>query len=550
MARGAARRKLPPKRSRSHAVDRSLTEYRKRRRFDRTPEPAGGRAARAPRPGLAFVVQKHAARRLHYDFRLELDGVLPSWSVPKGPSLSPTERRLAVRTEDHPLEYAGFEGVIPQGEYGAGTVIIWDRGTWEPEGDPQEGLRKGRLTFTLHGEKLRGRWHLVRTKLDGGKRENWLLFKGRDAEASDEADVVSEQPRSAASGRTLEEVGEARDRVWHSDRPKAREGAKAAAKRGSGRRAPGRTADLADLVRALPVGFPLTNLDKVLYPELGLRKAELIAYYASMADRMLPHLADRPLTLVRCPEGRHNPCFFQKHAVKGVPEVVRRIEIAEDRGAGTYMLVDDLAGLVALAQLGTLEVHTWACHADKVERPDQLIFDIDPDVGLAWDRVVEAALDVRGRLSELGLQSFVKTTGGKGLHVVAPVRRRLDWEAHKEFAHALVERMAADHPDRYTTNARKTQREGRLFLDYLRNARGATAVAPYSPRAREGATVAMPLTWQELERGIDPRDFTVFTAGKWLDERGRDPWAGYGDLRQAISARAVRKLSGARRRLG
>jgi bifunctional non-homologous end joining protein LigD len=285
----------------------------------------------------------------------------------------------------------------------------------------------------------------------------------------------------------------------------------------------------------------------VLYPEQNLRKAELVAYYALVAEWMLPHVAGRPLTLVRCPDGRHRHCFYQKHAKEGVPAPVRRIEIPEEDGAPSiYMAVDDMPGLVAVAQLGALELHTWVCHADRLERPDQLVFDVDPDEGLAWERVVEAACELRRRLADLGLESFVKTTGGKGLHVVAPVRRRLGWEEHKEFARLLVAGMEAERPDRYTTNIRKDRRRGRLFLDYLRNGRGATAIAPYSSRARAGATVATPITWSELEAGVDPRDFTVYTVTTRLAELARDPWAGYDALDQSIDAAARRRVSRAR----
>ena len=489
-------------RARSAPEDPRLGTYRKKRRFARTPEPAG---AATPAPGrarerLQYVVQKHAASRLHYDFRLELGGVLLSWAVPKGPSVSPSEKRLAVRTEDHPLAYAAFEGRIPKGEYGAGRVVIWDRGHWTPEGDPRAGLRKGHLVFALDGEKLQGRWHLVRTHDRDSKKEQWLLFKGHDEAA-------------AASDEKSDE------------------------------KAPGGRHSVVDLVRRLPVDFELTNLEKVLYPEQGLRKAELIAYVASVAEWILPHLSNRPLTLVRCPDGREGQCFYQKHATAGVPKAVGRIRIEEEGGAAkTYMTVKDMQGLVALAQIGALELHAWVCHADAVERPDQLIIDIDPDVGLGWERAVEAALDLRTRLAALDLESFVKTTGGKGLHVVAPVVRRLSWDEHKAFARALVGQMAAAAPRRYTTNARKAERKGRLFLDYLRNGRGATAVAPYSPRAREGATVATPITWKELEAGIDPQAFTVQSVPKRLARVGRDPWAGHLALRQSISAAARRRL--------
>jgi bifunctional non-homologous end joining protein LigD len=530
-----------------------LATYRAKRRFDRTPEPAGGgakktKARRKQATGLRYVIQKHAARNLHYDFRLEHGGVLWSWSVPKGPSLSPADRRLAVRTEDHPLEYADFEGVIPKGEYGGGTVMVWDTGTWQPEGDAADAMKKGRLTFELAGQKLTGRWHLVRTRLDGGKRENWLLFKGRDDAADAEADLLREQPESAASGRSLEEIASARGRVWHSNRKekesparstlKSRIAARAAARPSKAtQKAKANDPALPDLLRQLPVGFRFTNIDKVLYPEHGITKGQVIAYYAVIETWLLPYVEGRPLTLVRCPDGyRH--CFFQKHARAGVPDAIERAQIREESGKREpYMVVRDRAGLLAAPQLGALELHTWMSRVDDVEHPDQLVFDVDPDVGLGWKAVVATAQELRERLEAEGLTSFVKTTGGKGLHVVAPVQRRRTWDEHLAFAQGLVQAMERDAPDRYTTNARKALRKGRLFLDYLRNGRGATAVAPYSTRARAGATVATPLTWEELRRGVDPQDFTLTTVPKRLASLRKDPWDGYAKLRQSIPRR-------------
>jgi bifunctional non-homologous end joining protein LigD len=533
-----------------------LREYRAKRRFDRTPEPSGDAAPRAKAKGakakaageLGYVIQKHAASHLHYDFRLELDGVLLSWSVPKGPTLDPGTRRLAMRTEDHPLDYADFEGIIPAGQYGGGTVIVWDRGTWTPESDAAAALKKGRLTFDLHGDKLRGRWHLVRTRPQG-TREAWLLFKGNDDEASTTRDIVAERPESAITGRTLDDVKAAPDRVWQSNRPeKGDKGDKPDRTARSEKAKPGKTkaakepGELESLVASLPVGFPLTNLDKVLYPETGTTKAAYIAYLAVISESMLPQLANRPLTLVRCPDGR-GKCFFQKHIKDGTPPPVKPVPIAEDDGAvSQYMQVDDLAGLVALAQMGALEIHTWGAHADKVERPDLLVFDLDPDEGLAWSAIVDGAIALRDRLGELGLESWVKTTGGKGLHVVAPVERRIEWDDFKAFAKGLVEGMEAAAPTLYTTNMAKARRRGKIFLDYLRNGRGATFIAPYSPRNREGAPVATPITWQELEAGVDPRSFTIATVPKRLAALKTDPWADLLAAKQAITAKARRAV--------
>jgi len=578
-ARPAAAKVHSARRERGSLAQR-LKPYHDKRHFERTPEPSGGTGPKRPPSArgqeLQFVVQKHAARSLHYDFRLELAGVLHSWSVPKGPSLRPGVRRLAVRTEDHPLDYANFEGVIPKGEYGGGTVIVWDRGTWTPQGDPQAAVQAGRLTFSLHGEKLQGRFHLVRTRLDEGKRENWLLFKGHDSAAgATDAEIVEQRPESAISGRTIDEVAELPARVWHSNRAQSGATPHASSERktkpasqrkrkvGSADRADPATAvqakrerrtepsangapqDTVALVKRLPMPFKLTNLDKVLYPEQQLRKADLIAYYVAVASYMLPYVKDRPLTLLRCPHGSSDKCFYQKHIHTGVPDAVLRVPIEEagEKQLSTYMAVQDLPGLIALVQMGVLEIHTWRCHRNAVERPDQLVFDIDPDPALAWQRSIEAALELRERLSDVGLQSFVQTTGGKGLHVLAPVHGMLDWEQHKAFAHAIAESMASDHPKRYLTNMRKALRKGRIFLDYLRNGRGATAIAPYSSRARDAATVAAPITWDELAQGAQPGDFTIRSMVDRVSELEADPWRNYG-REQSIAAEALRDLRG------
>lgn len=520
-----------------------LEEYNRKRDFTVTAEPPGKRGSEASASGPVFVVQKHAASHLHYDFRLEHGGVLLSWAVPKGPSLRVGERRLAMRTEDHPLAYATFEGTIPEGEYGGGKVLVWDYGTWETE-QPDEQVRAGRLTFTLHGHKLRGRFHLVRSKGERG-RERWLLFKGDDAGAQDE-EITETRPESVLSGAGIEDVGE---RVWHAD-PSARSERVAkppSRKRTSARKRTTGEATAADpvlqAVASLKLGFPLTSLDKVLYPKQGLRKADLIAYYAAVAPRMLPHVANRPLVLVRCPEGSGRKCFYQKHFEQGLPKAIFGVAIEESAKRGEYGYVKDRLGLAALAQLGVLEVHTWGCHVDRVEQPDLFVFDLDPDEGLAWQRVVDAAQALRVRLRELKLESFVKTTGGKGLHVVVPVVRKWSWEEHKAMAYALVSELEQSAPDLYVTNMSKQARKGKLFLDYLRNGRGATAIAPYSTRAREGALVATPISWQELEAGAQPRDFDLGSVVQRLDAERNDPWAHFFKRRQGLTMNQVRQLT-------
>lgn len=880
----------------------SLREYKRKRDFKRTPEPAGNGSANTP--GRQFVIQKHDASRLHYDFRLELDGTLKSWAVPKGPSLDPSVKALAVHVEDHPVSYADFEGVIPEGEYGGGTVMVWDHGQWEPETDPQQGYRTGKLKFKLEGEKLHGSWALVRMGGRAGEDgKNWLLIKHKDdaARPLKKYDITKKEPLSVVTGRDLPEIAADADRVWSSNgkiktktagkssgasaknavkkssrtaRPektrrlalsmaklprarKARQPAKlspqlatlaqdvptgegwlhelkfdgyrilafvsagrarlisrngkdwthrfptvAAAvaelplkqgildgevvsldeqgisnfqrlqnslKRGddeslvyyvfdlpyaggydltaaplverkqalgqmlhahdrrndgivrysdhvegqgdavlreacrssmegivskranapyeqsrsgswlkvkcskrqefviagytkpSGARvglgalllgyfkdgkltyagrvgtgftdqtlreltkelkerrtkespfaapltaaqrrgvtwvkpeligeieftewtdegllrhpsfqglredksprqitreeatavprathrasastrassAPGSTngklAKSAGAGGISVAGVAITHPDRVLYPEVGLTKQDLAKYYEAVADWVLPHIVDRPLTLVRCPEGRGGQCFFQKHLSGSRPETLRGVSIREKGGADEYVVVDDLAGLIALVQMGVLEMHPWPARADNVEAPDRLIFDLDPGEGLPWRAVIDAAREVRDRLAELGLETFLRTSGGKGLHVVAPLSRRNTWDQLKSFAHAVADDMVRRAPDRYIATLSKAKRQGKVFVDYLRNQRGATAVASYSTRAREGAPVSAPLAWDELTARIKPNGYTVVNMPKRLSSLKKDPWAGFFDVKQSIT---------------
>jgi bifunctional non-homologous end joining protein LigD len=289
-------------------------------------------------------------------------------------------------------------------------------------------------------------------------------------------------------------------------------------------------------------GVRLTNPDRVLYPDLGITKLALAQYYDRVKDWALPHLADRPLSLVRCPEGYDKECFYQKHISAGMPDVVGRIEIADKSVTRTYLVIENLAGLVAVVQMGVLEIHPWGSTAKRLETPDRITFDFDPDVGLPWTEVGAAALEMREALLGIGLQSFVKTTGGKGLHVVVPVMPKLGWNEVKEFSRWVAERFVAAYPDRYTANPAKRARTGRIFIDYLRNTRGATAIGAYSARARAGAPVATPLFWEEVERGVTPDAFTVLSVPGRLAKLKSDPWADLPTLRQSIGARVRREV--------
>jgi bifunctional non-homologous end joining protein LigD len=862
----------------------SLREYRRKRDFRATPEPAGEVAPSSPR--RLFVVQKHAARRLHYDLRLEHHGTLKSWAVPKGPSLDPGEKRLAVEVEDHPVEYGDFEGAIPAGQYGGGTVLLWDRGWWEPRGNPEHGLRRGKLRFRLRGEKLRGDWLLVRMEGQGAGA-NWLLRKLDDpsARAENDGGLVARRPESVASGRTLEEIARRPDKVWRSSRgASAVEVKKPAGRRASlpdfvapalatlveapptgpdwlhevkldGYRVLCRVADgkarlltrrghdwtsrlgrlgssaaflpaeralidgevvrlrrdgttdfqalqqalgrgataelhliafdllhldgrdlrkiplvdrkelLRELLAAAPaeaaavrfsdhhlgrgeelfrqacrlgaegiiskrthsayrsgrhrdwlkakcgqrqelvvVGFTdpagarvglgslllgyydtggelryagrvgtgfdrrtlgellrhlrplerrtpaltpplprgrgravhwvdprlvvevsfsewtsagilrhpsflglredkaaeevrredppttsgdaekgepkaatgtgrkrrgaaprrtgsrpggrgdeggdveiegvrLTNSERVLYPEQGITKRQLAEYYLSVAPQMVPELAHRPLTLVRCPAGHQRQCFYQKHLAEGVPPSLRPMVIEERGGRQeTYVSLDSAAGLVALAQLGVLEIHPWGSRSEHLDRPDRLIFDLDPDPTVGWPAVVGAARRLRELLRRLDLESFLKLTGGKGVHLVVPIAPELPWEEAKVFSRAIAQLLVTEDPDAFTINPSKAKRSGKIFVDYLRNGFGATAVAAYSTRARSGAPVAAPIRWDELTPRLQPDRYTLRNLRRRLAALADDPWTGMAGLRQRVRPEIAEQL--------
>jgi bifunctional non-homologous end joining protein LigD len=290
-------------------------------------------------------------------------------------------------------------------------------------------------------------------------------------------------------------------------------------------------------------GVRLTSPERVLYPEQGITKREMAEYYAAVAPFMLPQIEERPLTLIRCPGGRQKECFVQRRAGPGIPRAVRRVEVEDEAGEPvTYLSAGSLPALLSLVQLGVLEFHVWNARIDRLDRPDRMILDLDPDPELPFSATVEAALALRARLTELGLESFVKTTGGKGLHLVAPLGRRSTWEEVRDFARTLVEEMARSAPDRYLAEASRAARGGRIYLDYLRNGYAASAVAPYSTRARAGAPVSLPVAWSDLNDSLHPAEFDVRSVASLLKRRARDPWAGYAAVKQSLDRGVLERL--------
>lgn len=526
-----------------------LAAYRSKRNFTRTSEPKGFSSRGTKASGLSFVVQKHDASRLHYDFRLELAGVLKSWAVTRGPSLVAGEKRLAVQVEDHPIDYGAFEGTIPEGQYGGGIVMVWDYGTWKAEGDPEQGYAKGHLSFTLEGKKLKGLWHLVR--MHGRPRErqvSWLLIKGDDAEAlsSKDPDILSAAPLSVKTGRTLEEIAggkrkmnEAKDAKVKGAKAKTSKTQAPAAETAMSHQAspkPGTTRKDAKkkAVSVEVADVPLSHPDRLLWKNEAITKQDLAEFYVQISDWLLPHLIERPLTLIRCPLGMEGGCFVQRHSWAGFSPFIRREMIKDKTGEQEVLFVHDIRGVVALVQAGVMEMHVWSASIDKPDLTDRLIFDLDPGPGVEWPAVIDAALALRARLQTLKLESFVKLTGGKGLHVVVPLKPKLPWAKALAFTRDMAETMADEEPERYTTTSAKHEREGRIFIDYLRNNREASAVAPYSTRARPGAPVSVPVAWQEVSSSLKPDAWTLLTVPKRLKALRKDPWADLGRIEQSL----------------
>jgi bifunctional non-homologous end joining protein LigD len=516
-----------------------LRAYRSMRDFDVTAEPAGA-APLAPEDdgsGSRFVVQRHRARRLHYDLRLEMGGVLVSWAVPKGPTLDPAARHLAIHVEDHPIEYRDFEGVIPGGEYGGGDVIVWDRGTWTPDekyaGNPLRAVERGELHFDLHGEKLAGRFALVRSSRgpERSGKEQWLLLHKRDADAVVGWDP-EDHPRSVKSGRTNDEVAAAPEAMWNSDAPADQAEVALVSHRSW---APPTAEELAALDALGQQGMwilqdrelKLTNLDKVLFPPAGehpaYTKRDLIRYYAAMAPVILPYLEGRPLNLHRFPNGVERSGFWQKALPSHAPSWLGRWhnDEADPGETAWYAVAEEPAALAWMANYGALELHAWTSRGERPHEPTYAMIDIDPGSKTSFDEVVELARLYRAALEHLGMLGRPKVSGRRGIQIWVPIRPGYSYDDTREWVEVVSRAIGDTVPQLVSWVWQKSDRRGKARLDYTQNAINKTLVAPYSVRAAVGAPVSMPITWEELDDpDLRPDGWTIRTAPERVDHQG------------------------------
>ncbi len=500
-----------------------LHTYRAKRDFAVTAEPPGAEPAAGSR---RFVVQRHRARRLHYDLRLEMDGVLVSWAVPKGPTLDPKARQLAVHVEDHPVEYFDFEGVIPHGEYGGGDVIVWDWGTWQPSGtdDPVQAVEHGELHFDLHGEKLAGRFVLVRRDDDRPGKQQWLLIHKNDDQAQPGWDP-EDHPRSVKTGRINDEVAAAPEALWRSGVPAGEAAVPLAGAPGRSWNPP--TADELAALDALGTEgrwvvegreIKLTNLDKVLFPardsEPPVTKRDLIRYHAMIAPFMLPYLAGRPVNPHRYPDGIERPGFWHKEIPSHAPQWLARWRNAEADPGETqwYAVVDSVAALVWMANYAAVELHPWTSQLPDVHQPRWAMIDIDPGSASSFDDVLVLARLYRVALDHLGVDAMPKVTGQRGVQIWVPVRPGYTFADTKVWVEKVSRAVGHTVPELISWEWHKDRRKGLARLDYTQNAINKTLVAPFSARPAPGAPVSVPIHWDEFaDPELRPDRWTIRT---------------------------------------
>ena len=452
-----------------------LSAYNNKRNFNKTTEPFGKSSKRTKK--LRFCVQHHIARKNHYDLRLEWDGVLKSWAVPKGPSYNDKDKRLAIMVENHPIDYRNFEGTIPKGEYGGGTVMLWDKGYWEPIKGYKPNFKEGPIKFILKGSRLKGMWTLVKLKKDD---TSWLLIKDKDE--YNLYDDINEFNTSIKTERTMDEI--------------------------------------ATNIKKIEI----TNPDKIIYKNPKVTKMDIVNYYKNVSKRMLPLIENRLISTIRYPSGSKGSSFFKKHFENlhkflGLKRIKSNKEHQND-----YYYIKDINGLISEVQMNSYEFHVWGCLASDVSHADMLVFDLDPDELLSLKRLREGVKDLKSILDEYELSSFLKTSGGKGYHVVVPLNAKVTWKTARLIAKNIAELMEARWPNKYTSNMKKSKRKGKIFIDWVRNTKGATSVAPYSLRIRKKLTVSMPISWNELDK-IKPDEITIEEAIKRL--KRKDPWQNF-----------------------
>ena len=454
----------------------SLAKYNNKRNFKNTQEPKG-KIKKTSNKKHIFCVQHHLARKDHYDFRLEYKGVLLSWAIPKGPSYNSKDKRLAIHVEDHPLDYKDFEGIIPKGEYGAGTVMLFDIGNYEMLEDFNKTYKKGYLKFKLVGERLKGNWTLILIK-----DNNWILIKEKDnIKVYNDINKIT---KSIKTGRTINEIKQ----NINNDK----------------------------------LEINITHPEKVLYSAPKITKLDIVNYYKKVYKRMYPYLNDRLISTVRAPSGNKGEKFYKKH-FKENKYLVKKMVSNED-----YYYINDLNGLINEVQLNSIEFHIWGCNASDITHPNIMVFDLDPDEALPINKVRECVKDLKKILDRLKLKSYLKTSGGKGYHVVIPFFEKITWSKFKLIAENITQVMVDKNPEKYTNNIRKKTRKGKILIDYFRNIKGSTFIAPYSLRIRNKPTVSMPIKWSELDI-IKPDEITLEECIKRL--KRKDPWSDFFDIR-------------------
>lgn len=461
----------------------TISLYNKKRNFKVTKEPYGRKYSINKK--LRFVVQHHLAKKDHFDFRLEWDGVLKSWAVPKGPSYIHTDKRLAIMVEDHPLSYRNFEGVIPKGEYGGGTVMLFDEGYWEPLGNLKKDFKNGMIKFILYGERLKGLWTLAHYKDD-----NWLLIKDKDDHL--EYMNINTIKTSIRTGRTMEEIEKNLNKKNRNNRTTIE-------------------------------NIDISNPEKIIYEDSNITKMDIIKYYQKISRRMLPFIKNRIVSTVRCPDGIKGTCFYKKHFEKEVEGFCKFELKNKEKEKDDYYFITNIKGLINESQMNSVEFHVWGSKITTLEKPDIMVFDLDPDEKLSLKKLREGVRNLKSILDELNLKAFLKTSGGKGYHVVVPIKN-VNWNEFRKIAKKIAVLMESKWPEKYTSNIRKDKRNNKIFIDWIRNIRGATSIAPYSLRARPNAPISFPISWDELDK-IKPNEINLKNVMKRL--KTKDPWKNF-----------------------